>query len=382
MFWPALLLAAAMAPGCSTVSEVTHKLNPFASTPKLKPAELPAIQAGENLQAQWQAMIGAAGTSVFVPAVVGDSVYAAAADGTIAKFEGGRQVWRISTGQALTAGVGADGKRLAVATAKGEVLVFDAATGEAIWKARVSSEVLAAPTLGDGLVVVRAGDTRIFGLDAADGKRRWVYQRSTPSLSLRSAVGVLLADRVVVAGFPGGKLVAINSQNGAALWEVTVALPKGSTELERIADLTSLPVVDGRQICAAAYQGRVACFNLTDGNMSWGRDVSSFAGLDLDTRRAYVTDEKGVIHAFDRETGAVLWTQDKLLRRGVSRPLTVDGDLLAVGDFQGYIHLLRRDDGTLVGRFATDGSAVNELRRLAHGFIVQTRKGGLFALNR
>jgi len=376
--WPVVALVSSLLLGaCSTV----EKLNPFSSsTPKVKPAELAAIQTTAELRSVWQANVGSAGEFTFSPVVVGDSVYAAARDGAVARFDGGRQVWRIAAGQPISGGVGSDGKLVVVGTPKGEVLAFDAATGRETWKARVSSEVLAAPVVGDGLAIVRSGDSRIFGLDAADGKRRWVFQRSTPTLSLRSNVGVVLAGRHTLAGFPGGKLVAIANNNGAAVWEATVALPKGSTELERVADVTSSPVVSGSTVCAAAYQGRVACFDSNSGNTLWSRDMSSSAGLDIDSRYVYIADDKGAVHALDRNSGASVWKQDKLSNRGLARPLAL-GLQVAVADYQGVVHLLRAEDGAFAARATTDGSAVRaELIRFGAGVMVQTVNGGLYAL--
>lgn len=370
-------LTALVAGGCSTV----EKLNPFSSsTPKAKPAELATFQASADIKAGWQASIGSAGEFTFSPAVVGDSVYAAARDGTLARFDGGRPVWRVSAGQVLSGGVGSDGQLVVVGTPKGEVLAFDAANGRESWKARVSSEVLAAPVVAEGLAIVRSGDSRIFGFEVGDGKRRWVYQRSTPALSLRSAVGVIAAGRVTLAGFPGGKLLAIANNNGAAVWEVTVALPKGATELERVADVTSLPVVSGNTVCATAFQGRVACFDGGSGNTLWSRDMSSSVGLDIDNRYVYVTDDKGAVHALDRNSGASVWKQDKLAQRGVSRPLALGSHVL-VADYQGVVHLLRREDGAFAARASTDGSAVRaDPVRFGSGALVQTASGGLHAL--
>ncbi len=370
-------LTALVAGGCSTV----EKLNPFSSsTPKAKPAELATFQASADIKAGWQASIGSAGEFTFSPAVVGDSVYAAARDGTLARFDGGRPVWRVSAGQVLSGGVGSDGQLVVVGTPKGEVLAFDAANGRESWKARVSSEVLAAPVVAEGLAIVRSGDSRIFGFEVGDGKRRWVYQRSTPALSLRSSVGVIAAGRVTLAGFPGGKLLAIANNNGAAVWEVTVALPKGATELERVADVTSLPVVSGNTVCATAFQGRVACFDGGSGNTLWSRDMSSSVGLDIDNRYVYVTDDKGAVHALDRNSGASVWKQDKLAQRGVSRPLALGSHVL-VADYQGVVHLLRREDGAFAARASTDGSAVRaDPVRFGSGALVQTASGGLHAL--
>ena len=349
------------------------------SAPKVKPAELTTFTPSAEITVQWQAHVGAAGEFTFVPAVVGSTVYAADRSGTLLRLDDGKETWRIDVGQPLSGGVGANAKRVVVGTAKAEVLAFDAATGKPAWRGRVSSEVLAPPLVGDDIVAVRSGDSHITAFEAADGKRRWVYQRSTPALSLRSSVGVQLSEQVVLGGYPAGKLVAVSTRNGAPVWEVTVALPKGSTELERVADITSLPIIDGREICAAAFQGRVGCYDASTGNALWGRDLSSSAGIDLDRRHLYVTDDKSSVFAFDRDTGASVWKQDKLSLRNLTRPVAL-GRYVAVGDLQGYVHLLSREDGSFAARSATDGSAIlADPQVLPHGLLVQTRNGGLFA---
>lgn len=375
-----LLLALAVA-GCSTIGAAVDKVNPFSSSkPQVKMAELPAFDSTAQAHVLWQANVGNGGEFVFTPAVVDKVVFAAGKDGSITRLEDGKQAWRISAGQQISGGVGADAKVVVVGTMKGDVLAFDAATGKEIWKAHTSSDILAAPAVGEGLVIVRSGDSRIFAYDAADGRRRWVYQRSTPALTLRTSVGVVFTNGAVFAGFPGGKLVAINASNGAAVWEGTVALPKGATELERIADITSNPIVIGRQACAAAFQGRIACFDLGAGGPMWAKELSSRAGLDMDERYVFVSDDKGNVLAFDRETGSSVWKQDKLSLRSLSRPLAL-GSRVAVGDVQGYVHVMRREDGAFAARLATDGSPIAaDPQRIPGGFLVQTKNGGLYAL--
>ncbi len=371
---PVTVLVAIMLSACSS-------LNPFASEPKNKPAELVSFIPIVDVRSDWQASVGRSREYVFTPAVVGSSVYAAAEDGTLARFDNGSKVWQIRADNALSGGVGSNGKQVAVGTAKGEVIAFDAASGKMLWKTRVSSEVLAAPMVGENLVVVRSGDSRIFGFDTRDGKRLWVYQRSTPTLTLRSHVGVVLGGHAVLAGFPGGKLVALSATNGAALWEGAVALPKGATELERVADITSVPVVYGNSVCAVAYQGRVACFDLSNGNLIWSREISSSAGIDIDQKGVYVSDEKGVVQAYDRANGSSLWKQDKLLYRGLSKPLVVGG-YVAVADSFGVVHLMRQDNGSFSARFSTDGSAVTaDPQSFGSGFVVQTRNGSIYSLS-
>jgi outer membrane protein assembly factor BamB len=346
-----------------------------------KPAALVEFKPAAELKSSWQERVGGAVDTVLFPAVVSDSLYAVGLDGKIARFSAdtGKQQWSIDSGRKISGGVGADSALVAVGTAKGEVLAFDA-KGQPLWQARLSSEILSAPQVANDIVVVRTGDGRIFGLDARDGKRKWVYQRAMPALALRSNAGVVVAHGAVFAGFAGGKLVALNLANGNMGWEATVALPRGATELERVTDVSSLPVVDGRMICATAYQGRTACFDIASGNLIWARDVSSSAGLAMDDRYVYISDTRGAIHALDKNSGASLWKQDKLLARQVTAPLAL-GRYIAVADVQGYVHLLAREDGSFAARIATDGSQIGAPPvALSRGFLVQTRNGGLYAL--
>jgi outer membrane protein assembly factor BamB len=148
-----------------------------------------------------------------------------------------------------------------------------------------------------------------------------------------------------------------------------------------VADVTSNPVVNGNMVCAAAFQGRVSCFDASNGSVLWSREMSSSAGVDVDSRYVYATDDKGAVHALDRSTGASIWRQDKLFLRRVSRPLAL-GKLIAVADYQGYVHLLRREDGAFAARLATDGSEVrSNLQPMGDGFVTQTANGAVITLD-
>lgn len=344
-----------------------------------KPAELTPVKSSVDLRQVWRASVGSAKGHLFEPAVVDDAVFAAGRDGIVVRFDNGKVVWRADARQPLSGGVGSDGRLVVVGTLKGEIFAFDG-DGKPAWKARVNTEVIGAPVVAGGVVLVRSGDSRIFAFDANDGQRRWIYQRATPSLSLHVQAPITVHQDVVLAGFPGGKLVALNLGNGGALWELPISIPKGATELERMADVTSPAVVSGQEVCAAAYQGRVSCFDLGKGATLWGRDISSYVGIDRDERNVYVTDDKGAVHALDAASGNSVWKQDKLFLRGVGRPLAM-GDYIAVTDNKGFVHLLNQRDGSFAARMATDGSAIRApLQRLDTGvFLAQTEDGGLFA---
>lgn len=376
-----LLISAALLSGCETVSNAYDGW--FGASPAQKAAELVQFKATATASIVWQGNVGSAERGAFYPAVTGNMVYAAGASGGIAGFtanSGGNQM-RFDAGTRLSGGVGAGAGLVLAGTARGEVLAFEP-SGKPVWKAQLTGEVLAPPAAADGVVIVRTGDGRIYGLNADDGKQRWVYQRALPALAVRSYAGVVVHRGAVFAGFPGGRLVAIALATGNVGWESVVALPKGATELDRVTDVTSYPVVDGSQVCAVAYQGRVACFDPIRGATLWARDASSIAGMGLDARNVYITDDRSAVQALDRARGASLWKQDKLQGRWASAPLAM-GRYVIVGDFEGYVHVLSRDDGAFVARIATDGSAIRvpPVALDLSTFLVQTRNGGVFAIS-
>jgi outer membrane protein assembly factor BamB len=388
-----LRLAAALAvatglAGCSTLSSWMPAPPSFSwwptwlggTPPKTLPAA-PQVSGAVNARVLWQVSLGAKSGEGFAPAITDTAVYAAGPDGTLAAFDprSGAQRWRLNTGKRNAAGPGGDARMVVLGTARGEVLAYDR-DGKPLWEGRVSSEVSSPPRIAGDIVIVWSGDGRIFGLSAADGSRRWVYQRAQPPLVVRNAAGGVVERNVLFAGTAGGRLLAIDVATGNVRWEVNVATPKGATELERIADVTSLPVVDQRQVCAVAFQGRLACFDVQRGVLTWSRDVSSLGGMVADEQYYYVTDDKGAIHALDKSTGASAWTQDKLAGRRPSGPQRV-GAHLGVVDAEGRVYLLSRSDGALVAALATDGSeAVAQPGRIGDAMIWTSMAGNLLTV--
>ncbi|GAA4335540.1 outer membrane protein assembly factor BamB [Pigmentiphaga soli] len=367
-----VLAAAALLGGCSLFG---------GSKPRYVPAPLKNFQATLPVSTAWSASVGGKAGVGFVPAVAGGAAYAAGADGTVAKFDlaTGNALWRVSLKDKLSAGAGSDGRITAVATPRGEVIALDD-TGNVKWRAQATSEIIIPPLVGGGLVVVRSGDYRIQAFDAETGRRRWSVQRPGPALALRAPAEMMLSNGYVFTGLPGGKIIAISIDTGAVRWEGTVANPKGTSELERVADVVGMPVISGRQLCAVTYQGRISCFDVSSGNATWSREFSSESGMAADVRFAYAANDRGAVFGFSLDSGANVWKQEALLNRSLSAPASV-GRAIAVGDFEGYVHFLGREDGTLLARAATDGSPIT-MRPVAtdNGVLVQTSKGTLVSL--
>lgn len=375
-----LLAALLVLGGCSSVKSTVNDW--IGKKEEGDATKLTEFREAAKFEVRWHADVGDAGASLLQPALTQDAVYGASGKGTLTRMERatGKQVWRIETGITVSGGVGSGEGLVLVGSDKGDVLAYGE-DGKLRWKSRVSSEVLSAPQAAEGVVVVRSGDGRIAGLNAADGKRIWLYERSTPALVVRSHAGVTLQRDVAFAGFAGGKLVAIRIKDGSILWEVSVSQPRGNTELERISDITSNPVADDEQVCAIAFQGRVACFEAAQGNPLWNRDVSSDKGMMLLRKYLYLSDANGAVMALDKTSGSTVWKNEKLLFRDVSAPYAL-GNFVVAGDFEGYLHGLNREDGSFTARIKLDGGAIQAAPvELDNGLLVQTQGGGLYSLS-
>lgn len=337
--------------------------------------------ASNDAAIAWSASVGKSNGFLFAPAFVDRLVYATGNDGSVYSLaeESGRQVSRLDAQAKLTAGIGVTDNMVVVANNKGSVVAMDT-TGRALWKEPVAGEVLAPPVVVQGNVIVRTSDGRIMALNRIDGKRKWVFQRAAPPLTLRTNASVSVGRGVIYAGYPGGKVMAIELDSGKPIWEATLSLPRGATELERIADVAGVPVVDDTRICGAVYQGKTGCVETLNGNVLWSREVSSAGGVAIDSKYVYVSDIQGNVFALDKTNGVTVWKQEKLQRREPGTPIALKGKVL-LGDKEGNVHVLAPDNGDLVGRVATDGSRVISLSVNGDRAVAQTEKGGVFAIS-
>jgi outer membrane protein assembly factor BamB len=346
-----------------------------------KPADLVDFKQTLNVRTAWRVNVGNAKGAPLQPAVLDNAIYAAGAGGALVRVAPatGEVVWRVDTDAQLTAGVGSDGFVVAVGTAKGELLTFGA-DGKPGWRAQLSSDVLTTPLVGRGVVVVRSTDQRITAFESDSGKRRWSFSRTPPPLTLRTTSDMAFIGDNVLVGLPGGRLVALSLTNGAVRWEAVVAEPRGSTEVERLADVIGTLAVGGRDVCAAAFQGRLTCVDNANGNLRWARDLAAGAGVTMDDKHVYAVDSGGAVVAHARDSGASVWRNATLANREPSNPLALPSSVL-VGDFKGYVHFLRPDSGEFAARVALGDAITAPPRAWANGAIVQTQGGTLAFLS-
>jgi outer membrane protein assembly factor BamB len=261
----------------------------------------------------------------------------------------GKRLWKAGLEDEITGGVGVGDDLVLVGTANGELIALAATDGKELWRVPLESEILAPPTARDGVVVVATGDGHLYGLSSADGARKWSIERDVPPLSLRGGSAPLTTPTLALHGFADGHLVAVDLHTGREAWDTPIVQPRGRTELERMVDADCQPVIEGGAVFAGAYQGRASGIELATGTVGWARELSCDTALAADSFNVYGVDTDDKISAFDQRSGAVYWEQDALKGRHLTAPAVV-GSYLAVADIEGYVHWLRADDGTLVGR--------------------------------
>jgi outer membrane protein assembly factor BamB len=380
----ALFLLGSGLSACTAFNDVKTNLSEsiFGAEPANPPVELEEIKSSYETRIQWSVDVGSPGRFTYAPVLADNLIYAVNAEGSVMQLsaETGKTVWETELGEPISSGAGLGGGLVLVGTSKGHLFALNV-NGKKLWSAVLSSEVQGQPRYYDGTVIVRTSDHHIYGIDAADGRRKWSYERATPSLSLKTQAGIVVDSGAVYAGFPGGKLVAIRADNGKLVWEATVAQPKGVTEIERIADITSLPFVDGPLVYVVAYQGKVAAVDRQRGQVVWNRDISSYVGLTAENNKIYLSHTIGSVYSLDSTNGKTFWRQGNLGYRHLTVPLPLS-NVVAVGDLEGYIHLLSQDDGSFVGRLQLGSKPLMSLiaGSNANQFFAQSRDGHLYAV--
>jgi outer membrane protein assembly factor BamB len=361
--WAAWLAAALLLGACSGNKPKPATLDPL--TPKI---------AGRQV---WQVKLTGVQFPLSVAARDGTFV-AAGDDGTVLALEvaSGRELWRSQVGAPLSAGVGSDGRFAAVVTRSNELVTLE--QGRVLWRARLPGRVLTAPLVAGERVFVMGVDRVVHAFDAADGQKLWVLQRPGDALTLGQA-GVVAAFRDTLVVGQGPRMTGVDPNRGTVRWEAAVATPRGTNEVERLADLVGPATRVGSSLCARAFQATVGCVDGARGTLLWSRNASGSQSIGADDTVVVAGDAADRLSAWRQGTGELLWSSEKFQFRALSGIL-VAGRTAVFGDSQGLVHFLDREDGQPLLRLPTDGSAVVGAPVLSGTtMLVVTRSGGLFA---
>jgi len=318
------------------------------------PVSLSDYDQEVDLSVEWRRQIGKGqGTSQgqFLPAVQDDKVWVADASGILQSLSlsSGSIQWQTDLKQSLSAGVVARDGLLFVATSDGELLALKQSNGEEVWRTDIESEVVALPVADGDHLAVQTVDGKLHLLNTQSGKVVWGYHSNLPNLSLRGTSRPVLTPDLIIAGFANGKVVAVDRRSGAVRWEARIGTPAGRSELERLVDVDGGLFWDDKIVYVVGYQGHVAALDVESGRELWKREASSYHGPFVGLGNVYfVADDDHIIAIDERSTNDV-WAQTELARRQLTEPVRIE-DYIAVADYQGYVHLIKQLDGSIVGR--------------------------------
>ena len=351
--------------GCSIVSGVASKVSNIVGGDDDEEetfAALESITQEIKLQRLWSIKVGNGQGDKYNRlslAIDGDRIFAGAQSGLVLGLNrhNGKSHWRTKLKQPVSGGVGASHGLVLLGTEKAQVFALEQAGGSVRWVADVSSEVLSAPQTNGDIVVVQTVDGKLIALDADSGEQRWIYESSVPVLTLRGTSTPIIADDIVLAGFANGTLVAVAAENGILRWEQRVAVPSGRSELERIIDIDGELLKMGEVVLTTSYQGHLVGFDINSGRSVWRVKSSSYLGADEGFGNVYVSNDRSHVRALRNGSCEVVWENTSLNLRNITAPTTI-GNYVAVGDFEGYLHLLSQVDGHFVARSKVDGKGL------------------------
>ena len=364
----AIILVASLS-GCSVMSY-------FTGPSKSQPAALQPVSGAVSAKQVWTNRIGAINFPLDLH-VAGNTVFISGGDGSVAAIDGrtGADLWRASAGAPVATGVGSDGKTAAVVTQANDVVVF--VDGRESWRQKLGAQAYTAPLVAGGRVFVLAADRSVSAFDGLTGRKLWSQQRPNEPLVLKQSGVILAVGDTLVVGF-SGRLAGLNPSSGVIRWEAPIASPRGVNDIERLVDLVGRVSRDGDVVCARAFQASVGCVNTARGSLIWTKPANGAQGIHGDDKRVFGTESDGVVQAWRRTDGERAWTTDVLRYRSLTAPLVV-GRSVAIGDFAGIVHLLSRDDGSVLNRLTTDGSPIVTAPVLVGNTLVAvTRNGGVY----
>lgn len=384
----AMAVLVSLLAGCSTVKGWFGGKNAEAKK-AAEPAELVDFDPTVRPRKAWSANLGDGEGRIGArqgPAVADGRVYAAAAEGRVLALDlqTGKRVWEFSTdkdeGLRLTGGPGAGDGLVVVGGLDGSVIALSAADGSERWRAKVRSEVITSPTVFQGMVFVRSNDGRVTAFDAGSGEQRWYVDRELPSLTVRGNASLTAGPGLLFAGNDDGTLTALSMQDGRMLWDQNVGLPEGRSELERMADVDGPVVLDGTMLFANSFKSRTLAIDGPSGRPMWQSDHGGAGAIGVAPSALVVSTAAGSVYALDKSNGVALWSQPVLARRSLTGP-AVHGDYAVVGDFDGYVHWLRLDNGEMAARARVGRKdAIKAAPVVADGvLLVQDVNGGLTA---
>ena len=363
----------------------------------VKMSPLPTVTNQFNPSTAWSTSVGS-GIGDFHsnlhPALDSGVVYAADRRGTVKAVSAsdGKEVWSVNLAEKsgwfssspalLSGGVTVAGGHVYVGSEKAKVYALNTNDGSQAWKTNVAGEALSRPVVSDGLVLIHTSNGQLQALNESDGAVKWTVNLDMPSLSLRGESAPATAYGAAIMGGDNGRVSAVLMQQGQMIWQQRISQATGPTEIDRLSDVDTTPVIVNGVVYALAYNGNLTALDLRSGQIMWKRELGSVSNFIVDGNRIYMIDQNDRVLALTTDGGVTLWTQSDLLHRNLTAPALYNG-YIVTGDSEGYMHWINVEDGRFVAQQKVDGSGFLTDPVAAEGkLLIQAKDGTLYAITR
>ncbi|APZ03630.1 MULTISPECIES: outer membrane protein assembly factor BamB [Kosakonia] len=363
----------------------------------VKMSPLPVVENQFTPTTSWSTSVGngiGKYYSTLHPAFADGVVYAADRHGVVKalSIDDGREIWSVNLAEKdgwfstraalLSGGVTVSGGKVYIGTEQAQVYALNASDGSVAWKTGVVGEALSRPVVSDGLVLIHTSNGQLQALNEADGAVKWTVNLDMPSLSLRGESAPTTAFGAAIVGGDNGRVSAVLMQQGQLIWQQRISQANGPTEIDRLSDVDTTPVVVNGVVYALAYNGNMTALDLRSGQIMWKRDLGSVSDFVIDGNRIYIIDQNDRVLALSTDGGVTLWTQSDLLHRNLTSPALYNG-YIVTGDSEGYLHWINVEDGRFVAQQKVDSSGFLTEPVVAGGkLLIQAKDGTLYALTR
>ncbi|WP_270894605.1 outer membrane protein assembly factor BamB [Psychrobacter sp. SIT] len=288
----------------------------------------------------------------------------------------GERLWSINVGDQITGGVALDAlsQTAIISTRGGQVMAFDSVTGAKRWQKQLSGSVLTPALITNNRVILSANDGFLHGLSLQTGQSVWQFATQVPAISVRgSAAPTLLDSKTALLATADGRLHAVTTDSGLPQWSRRVGVGTGSSEVERMSDVDGTPIVDKNQLFAISYSGQLLGIDLASRQVMFVNELASLKSLAVNNQQVIGTSLEGKVVAYNRSNGEVLWESEELAYRHLTNPVMI-GNYIAVGDFDGMVHLFDPASGKIVSRVQTKG-ALSSLQVQGSRLMTQSTSG-------
>lgn len=302
---------------------------------------VPPAKISENLQKIWEERIGDGADTyhrlITHPVVSQDIIYTMDINSIVKarNSKDGALIWEQNTtpegseGTSMGGGFAVFDSKLFITTPFGEVWCVNAKDGAKIWTQNLNTPLRAAPTVYNGRVFVVTVNNEIYALDMQNGEEIWNYAGIIePNSLLGGSAPALTTDAAAIA-LTSGEIYVLRPETGHVIWTDTLTPALRVDTVSSIAHIRARPIIDNNIVYLASHGGRLAAYDLLDGNKIWSKDIGALRTPALAGDFLFLITTNDDLVCVLKATGQVKWAIALPRKRESEEVVTWAGPIVA-----------------------------------------------------